>query len=245
MNLTIANLSTISDAALASTLAAITTQITRDFVPEWHAPALLGSTRLDAGFGQASIDGAPDAIIYLGTAVQDPTTGAAGLTGYHSTNFSNMPYGFVYLDVCAAYQEDWTCTLSHEVLELLADPAAMLTVTAPDPRSTAQPPPPIGFDLEVCDPVQGDSYKIADVTVSNFVTRAYFGMPGGAAATNFLQLPLQPFGVRPGGYLQYTDAAGAHEIDGDRVDAGRRLGRAMLGGYRRTSRRALRLGLTL
>ena len=73
--------------------------------------------------------------------------------------------------------------------ELLGDPAATLTVSGPDPR---KPTRRVQFDLEVCDPTQGDSYLIDDVRVSNFVTPTYFGKAGGPAATNFLKLKLKP-----------------------------------------------------
>ena len=48
--------------------------------------------------------------------------------------YGGTPYGFVYLDICARYGENWTTTLSHEVLELLADPNAAMTVAGPRPK---------------------------------------------------------------------------------------------------------------
>ena len=54
--------------------------------------------------------------------------------GYHSANNKGIPYGFVYLDIGAKTKEAWSFTLSHEVLELLADPDTALTVAGPRPK---------------------------------------------------------------------------------------------------------------
>jgi hypothetical protein len=238
MNLTIANVSTsIDDPTFANAVAAIALQVTRDFQPEWGSAATLSGTRLVLGASRAPINTSTDAIIYLGDSSQDPTTGAQGMYGYHSDNYNHLPYGFVYLDVCAEYGEIWSCTLSHEVLELLADPTAVLAVTGPAPPTSGTAGGSVYYELEVCDPTQGDAYLINDVAVSNFVSKSYFRMAGGAQTTNFLNLVLSPLGVRPGGYLQYQDAAGTHQIDGSKVDDKRRLARKILAGYRRNSRR--------
>ena len=238
LSIAIANLSTaIDDATFADAVAAIGLQVSRDFQPEWGAGATLTATRITLDDGAANIDAASDAVIYVGDASNDPTLGVDGVFGYHARNSGNLPYSFVYLDVCAQYGEAWSCTLSHEVLEMLADPTAVMTATGPAPASVGALGQTVNYDLEVCDPTQSDSYVIDNVTVSNFVTKAWFGLPGGSSATNFLKLPLRPFGVRPKGYFHYEDTAGAHNVNGAAVDAQRLAARAILGGYRRTARR--------
>lgn len=239
MNLVVANISTkIDQATFAAAVKAIGLQVSRDFAPQWGTSATLTDTQLDLAGGQANIAAAAGAIIYVGDSSADPTTGVSNAFGYHDVNYGHIPYGFVYLDVCNQYGEVWTCTLSHEVLELLADPTAVLKVTGPAPGSTqGLSGPTVSYDLEVCDPTQSDTYQINDVTVSNFVNKAYFGMAGGGASTNFLNLLLAPFGVRPQGYCQYEDSAGSHSVDGSRVDAKRLAARAMLQGWRRNARR--------
>ena len=72
---------------------------------------------------------------------------------------------------------------------------------------------------------------------SNFVTKAWFGMPGGSAA-NFLKLAAGPFGVRPKGYFQYRGRRRApRSATARRWTAQRLAARAMLDGHRRTARR--------
>jgi hypothetical protein len=239
MKLLVANMSkVIDDPTFSGVLAAIGLQVSRDFQPEWHIGASLTGEKLD--LKKAPINTPVDAVIYVGDASQDPTTGVQGALGYHSVNHRHKPYGFIYLDICKRYGESWSCTLSHEVLELLGDPNATMTVTGPKPPGARTTRPSVYYDLEVCDPTQGDSYAINGVTVSNFVTRAYFGMPGGASgATNFLKLDLASFGVRPGGYFQYEDEHGAHQIDGQKVTEDHKAARRLMGRYRRNGRRAM------
>jgi hypothetical protein len=238
LSITIANLSTsIGDDAFAGAVAAIGVQVSRDFQPEWGAAGALTATRIALSDGAANIDAATDAIIYVGDAANDPTLGMDGVFGYHARNNGALPYAFVYLDVCAQYEEPWSCTLSHEVLEMLADPTTALTVSGPAPAGVGASGRTISYDLEVCDPTQSDTYVIDQVAVSNFVNKAWFGLPGGSPTTNHLALALSPFGVRPKGYFQYEDAAGAHTNNGAAVGAQRLAARAMLDGHRRTARR--------
>lgn len=238
MRLTIVNVtSSIKSPPFQDVVRALRRQVSEDFAPIWSTTAILrGVTHK---LGQAKIDGIHDAIIYLGDSSQDPNGGVADAYGYHSANYDDIPFGFVYLDVCEKYGEEWSSTLSHEVLELLADPAATLTVSGPNPKK--QSPHTVQYDLEVCDPTQGDSYTIDDVKVSNFVTPAYFGKSGGAPETNFLKLQLKPFGVRPGGYFQYEVGNAVHQVDGEKVTATRVAARKILALYRRNARREERL----
>jgi hypothetical protein len=237
MRVTIASTSkSISAVDFRAAVAAIRRQVNDDFAPEWSVTATLRGTTISLP-NKAPIQGQHDAILYLGDSSQDPTTGVTGALGYHAENHANIPYGFVYLDICEEYGEAWTTTLSHEVLELLADPTAMLTVSGPAPKGKGS----AYYDLEVCDPTQGDSYKIEGVAVSNFVGRHYFNLSGGSGQTNFLELPLTPLGVRPRGYFQYEDKTGVHQIEGAAVTEKQKAARALMKLARRNARRADRL----
>jgi hypothetical protein len=242
MRLTVVNVSnSIIATEFHAVLSAISKQVKEDFQALWNASAIVRGSTHKLTRGLAPIDGPHGAIIYVGDSSQDPTTGIENALGYHSINHTDIPYGFVYLDICAQFGEEWPATLSHEVLELLADPAAVLTVTGPDPRKAGRN---VHFDLEVCDPTQGDTYLVDNVRLSNFVTPAYFGMPSVSSATNFLELALKPFGVRPLGYFQYEDGQGAHQITGERAAAlapQRQAARALMKMGRRNTRRAARL----
>ena len=245
MNITIVNISNaIAAPDFNAAIAAINTQIQNDFAPEWARTATLTGTAANIGRGKAPIQGTHDAIIYVGTSSEDPTTGVENALGYHSDNHFGTPYGFIYLDVVKEAKENWTVTLSHEALELLADPSAAAEVLGPAVDGSVGQ---VKYAREVCDPTQGDSYVVGGVDVSNFVGRAYFGLSGGSGATNFLKLDLLPFGVRPGGYFQYRDDLGTRQKFGSeeaeakfqakekKMEAARRIYRAsMVGGLRVT-----------
>jgi len=240
MKLTIANISTkVPAAQLQAAVAALNRQVSEQFQPEWGIEGTL--TGITAQLGSAPLQGSHDAIIYLGDSVQDHTTGIEQAFGYHSDNHAGVPYGFVYLDICKEYGEDWSGTLSHEVLELLADPMATATVPGPAPRGgTGQ----VAYDLEVCDPTQGDFYTIDSITVSNFVGRAYFRQPGGSGKMNYLGLELTPFGVRPKGYFQYEVGNRVEQVNGALITPGQLAAKEKMGKYRRNARRKSRMKQT-
>lgn len=237
MRLTIVNLmQSVPMKDFMPVIGALQRQTDQDFTPEWHVPCMLRGVTDSAFMGKVRLEGVHDAIIYVGDSSADPTTGVDNALGYHFTNHSDVPYGFVYLDVVKQAGESWTVTLSHEVLELLADPTAARSVMGPDPRNSKRR---VLFDLEVCDPTQGDTYQIDGIPVSNFVTQAWFGLMGPSKTTNFLGLPLRPFHVRPGGYFQYSAGGRSHTVQGERYDAAARaIARQMMGSGRRNSRRA-------
>jgi hypothetical protein len=113
------------------------------------------------------------------------------------------PYATVYArDVLRLANGSWlkgknsvSATVSHEVVELLADPAACYYVDGQDDWMYA---------LEVADPVQDDYYNIDGVAVSNFTFPDYWNP--WAHKTRLHKLDqmgriTRPFEVRDGGYL--------------------------------------------
>lgn len=241
MKVTIANISdTIPQGKFKAVVKAVERQCQRHFKKEWKISGKLRPAVLDLGKKQ-KIKNPHDAIIYVGDRVQDRGKGVKSALGYHGDNHKDIPYGFVYLDVVKKSHGVWTATLSHEVLELLADPTAVKTVPGPGPRKNQGT---VKYYLEICDPTQGDSYKIGGVRVSNFVTPGYFKLPKSTPHTNYLRLKLKPFGVRRNGYLQYVHGKKVSEVDGEkllgRLDELKRLRRLMKLG-RRNNLRAARM----
>jgi len=237
-HITVVNLSTsIADVEFQHVLDAIGMQIMQHFAPEWQHSATLSAARINGSGEKAPVEAATDAVIYVGDQSASTKVGLGYAKGYHDKNLQGKPYGFVFLDICALYKEPWSVTLSHEVLELLADPTA--TISLQDPR--AGPMGGLQYSLEVCDPTQGDHYLVGDVKVSNFVNRAFFCLQGGTGTANYLQLPQAPFVPRPNGYIQYQDETGApQQIWGSGVTDQQKAARAMLGPNRRNARRAQR-----
>ena len=236
-NLMIVNVSTTVGAdEFNRAVAAIGAQVNGAFKAAWGVGANLAPSRLNLGGRKVNVDGVTHAIIYLGESISDPTAGASGVFGYHNRTRGGLPYAFVYLDICALRGEPWTCALSHEVMELLADRDTTSTAPGPAPEGSDLDGP-VPYGLEVCDPTQSDHYEVDGVLVANFVTRAYFGEGPAGAPTNHLELDLAPFGVRPGGYVMYDDGATMQRISGSAVDPDRRRAEALMAEHRRNARR--------
>ena len=118
----------------------------------------------------------------------------AGVLGYHTEDQGGKLWGIV-----AAQPElsnggqvstgDWSVSsvLSHEVLEMYIDPNCNLWSN--DGRGSI-------YTFEVCDPVEAPSYAVDGVSVSNFVTPAWFD-PQAAPTAQFDKLGLltAPFGI--------------------------------------------------
>ena len=196
---------TLKDEDVQAVLRAINTQIAQDFGPYWHISARL---RLEAAGvrlnRQSPLQLRGDAILYL----WDRHADVSGATGYHNANHHGLPSGFVFTQIAKELKEPWSVSLSHEALELIADPEANTMVAGPHPghrHSFAF------YWYEVCDPVQEETYRVLGVDVSNFVLPSYFSAtpkPGGR--NDFLGRlhkgkRLAPFGVNPGGYVGYYD----------------------------------------
>lgn len=95
-----------------------------------------------------------------------------------------FPVGYVFVtdeEKSDACRNKWSLTLSHEILELIANPHVNLMVCGPDPaapKNEVMKPANVFFSREVCDPVKDSFYCLDEVTVANFVLPLYF-LPNG------------------------------------------------------------------
>lgn len=188
---TLINKSTrVTDADVAFVIPALQTQVTRDFAPSWGVDA------------QIVQDQAPSLTawpLYL-----LDTADVQGALGYHEDP-TGVPDGKVFVGTTLDAGLDWRITLSHELLEALADPTC---------RSVRRYLP-FWYALEVGDPVEHDSfgYQIDGVWVSDFVTPAWFGPARRGVRYDFAQHCLAPRVVLPGGYqLRWDPFRGWRQI---------------------------------
>ncbi len=210
----------LTDEKVQDGIRAVNRQIAHDFSPHWH---LDGDLRLEGAVGddpdkQSLRELRGDAIIYLWDGVD-----IDGALGYHDVVASGVPFGFVFTDIVKEFGEEWTVTLSHEALELLADPEVNLLVAGPHPADSDRE---VFHWYEMCDAVQDETYKVDDVLVSNFVLPLYFTASLEVGGRNdFLGRAhegqvLQSFGINPGGYIGfYNPQTKQHEtyaLKGDR-----------------------------
>jgi hypothetical protein len=193
----------LDDEDLQHAIRAINRQIAEDFEPYWSMGATLRLEGHKGGGPQSVSDMRGDAILYVSKQAD-----VADALGYHERNNHGIPYGFVFLDVAAEVEEDWRVTLSHEALEMIADPEVNLLVQGPHPED---PERQVFHWYEVCDAVQAETYMVDGVPVSNFVLPLYFtseAEPGGRndfLGRRYKNRSLQSFGVNPGGYIGFYD----------------------------------------
>jgi len=202
----------ISDEEIQVAIRAINRQIAEDFEPYWSLGARLrleGRSQEKPGKTDLA-DMRGDAVLYLWSG-----SDVDGALGYHDTNNRGIPYGFVFTEFSKELGESWTATLSHEALELVADPEANLLVQGPHPEHPKQ----VVFHwYEMCDAVQDETYEIEHVEVSNFVLPLYFtggdelGSRNDFLGRAYKGKTLQSFNVNPGGYCGFFNPeSGEHE----------------------------------
>jgi hypothetical protein len=194
----------LSDEEVQVALRAINRQIREDFEPYW---SLGGQLRLE-GRSPGEPDAATpadmrgEAVIYLWDEAD-----VDGAIGYHDANHRGIPFGFVFTEVAEELEEPWTVTLSHEALELIADPEVNLLVKGPHPEEERE----VFHWYEMCDAVQTETYEIDGIAVSNFLLPLYFtGSEELGGRNDFLGRihqgrTLRSFGVSPGGYVGFYD----------------------------------------
>ena len=137
---------------------------------------------------------------------------APGALGYH-TDAHGQPLAVVEV------VGNWPITVSHEVLELLADPGGSRIVSGESPLQlayvkgvdgfpTADTMPRADYLVEVCDPCEGEKwgYTIDGVPVSDFVLPSFYG-GGYAVHTDFSSRFHDKLVVGFGGYISFRDPA--------------------------------------
>jgi hypothetical protein len=198
---------------------AITQQISEHFAPAWGLEASLHVERVKGSIPEGRMDtNGTHGFVYLSPDKEWAREKGCPIRRYHVENHTGMPSAFVFPLLWSSRPEteglDWTVHMSHQVLELIADPDANRVVaTERDNRYELRP-------MDICDPVQASAYEIGRVQVSDFVTPQYFKKvarkPLGFEPTHHLSseepetdetLKLQPFGALSGGTFRYFDLA--------------------------------------
>lgn len=124
----------------------------------------------------------------------------AGALGYHDITTDGQPLGKVFAKTTLQYEGFVSVTLSHEVLEMLADPDVNLLIQ--DGRDYNK-----FWAYEACDAVEADElgYEINGIRVSDFVTPDYFETfrkSGKFDYLNHLSMPVPS--LTKGGYMAYV-----------------------------------------
>lgn len=208
---------------LAALMAALQTQVTRDFAPIWGIDCKL------------SIQTAPRTGVQRLLFLDD--TDQADALGEHELTPDGLPQGKVFVQTTLRDGENPTVTASHELLEMLVDPNIDQVVRR-GLRAEAK---------EVADAVEETGYAINGIQVSNFQTPAWFelhdrSLPMGTNKYDFLGLCTHPWQILKGGYMSVLEPSGEwtqvfgsiHAANHFRSD-GRWRGAARVSGVRRRS----------
>ncbi|MDR3529617.1 MAG: hypothetical protein P4L90_03520 [Rhodopila sp.] len=159
---------------LAWVAAALQTQVTRDFSPEWGARVVVTAV---------SFESIPAG--YIPVIVQD-TLETEDANGFHRTRGDDTPY------IVVPYGPNWSLAASHELLRMLANPTG--SVRRPGP-SCMPGQGTVEYLIDVCAPCQDitAAYAIDGVPVSDFCTERFYGTSGsGYSFTGAVRQPLEP-----------------------------------------------------
>ncbi len=184
----------VTDAEVEALTAALQKQVSNDFAPAWG---------IDATLVFVPTTGQPAPGSWWLT-IQD-NTDRAGVLGHHELTPDGLPVGHAFAGTDKRYGLKWTVTVSHELLEMLADPDVNLTVFAHKDATTH-----MLYSYEVCDPVEDDAfaYQIDGIDVCDFVYPAYFQtfrQPGSTRFDHIGKLNAPVPAVLPGGYINGYD----------------------------------------
>lgn len=211
----------LQDADVLQALPALQTQVSQQFAPVWGTDALLK-------FYPKGVGVPPPTSWRISIA---DTSDQAGALGYHLANLG-VPFGYAFVKSDIQAGASWTVTVSHELLEMLADPYVMCVVDIPFQSGWGRGGTMLA--QEVCDAPEGDQFSSMlsgangqPVKVSCWVTPAWFGAqpptqgyPGCKGAYDFGGFCTQPFQILAGGYIgtrQYRGANPWGTVQGEHV----------------------------
>lgn len=213
----ITNESTVlTDDQVKAVIPALQQQVTLHFRPYWNEDATLSFLPKGSPLATHTWQ-----IVVLDNADQ------AGALGYHELSNTGTPLGKVFAKVDIDNGYSWTVTMSHELLEMLADPWINWMAQGSNGRIYA---------LEVGDAVEADKlgYQINGVQVSDFITPSWFE-PTDSRLYDFKAHLTRPFQIATEGYMSVFDpqkgwiqVAADHQPGGPQAPTGSRRDRRTL-----------------
>jgi hypothetical protein len=179
---------------LATLAGALNEQIQHDFAPVWKVAATVGAYPTAPAGTWA---------VHVQKKLDQP-----GALGYH-TDTNNQPISYV------EYTADYPVTVSHETLEMLADPYGNRPHTAELPQGLSSQFSRFGLSsagdrvsylLEVCDPCEATSYPVGGIRLSDFLLPGWYRTaPGQHVAYSHAGGCTLPRQVADGGYVSFAN----------------------------------------
>ncbi len=166
--------------------AAVQKQVTNDFGPAW---GILATVDAFAALTDVPLGSWP-------VVIRDDI--GVNLAGAHWNDTQDKPFALVTYS-----EDDWPLSVSHEILEMLADPFGKAFVTGP---SLLPDQGTVEYLTEVCDPCQGATfgYAVNGIVVADFVLPAYY-QAFADGEYSFAGHITEPRQVLDGGYVSWRD----------------------------------------
>src|SRR5438876_3150459 len=149
-------------------------------VPVWGTPATLVES---TGF----INGAW-ALVFLDNA------DVANALAYHDLTPDGFPVSRVFVKTILDDKQSVSVATSHELVEMLVDPAINLSSSGPDAKTL--------YAYEAADPVEEVSFTLDGIRMTDFVYPSYFEVfrKPGSDQFDYVKKVNRPFQILPGGY---------------------------------------------
>lgn len=134
----------------------------------------------------------------------------AGALGYHDLTPEGYPQSRVFVKTTLANRERVSMAASHELVEMLVDPAINLMTIASDTKKV--------YGYEAADPVEEVSFLIDGIEMTDFVYPAYFEAfhKPGSVRFDHLGVIRKPFEIHGGGYLSLFEDGKWMQIHGSK-----------------------------
>jgi len=161
-------------------IAAMQVYVDHEVAPVWGTPAkLVKSTNFVKGAW---------AMVFLDDADQP------GALAYHDLTPDGLPESKVFVKTTLENHDLVSVSASHELVEMLVDPATNLMTTGPDSKTI--------YAYESADPVEALSFEVNGLAMSNFIYPAYFEDFRKPRSAQFdrLKKVTKPFQILSGGY---------------------------------------------
>ena len=161
-------------------IAALQAFVDNDVAPVWGTPARLVKS---SGFVPGHW-----AMVFLDDADQP------GALAYHDLTPDGLPESKVFVKTTLKNHDLVSVSASHELVEMLVDPAINLMTTGPDPK--------LVYAYESADPVEQLSYPVRGIAMTDFVYPSYFEAfhKPGSVQFDRLRKVSKPFQILAGGY---------------------------------------------
>ena len=161
-------------------IAAMQMYVDKYVAPVWGTPAKLIKSK---GFVKGAW-----AMVFLDNADQP------GALAYHDLTPDGLPQSKVFVKTTIENHDLVSVSASHELVEMLVDPAIKLMTTGPDPK--------VIYAYESADPVEALSFRVNGIPMSDFVYPSYFEDFHKPSSVSFdhLKKVKKPFQILAGGY---------------------------------------------